>query len=179
MRTVYDTETTGLLKAEGTDIMLQPYITEIYAAQIDDSGKIVTELETLVKPPIPIPDFITKKTGISDYDVKDAPEFHEIYRNLVNVFFKSHTMIAHNLPFDLGMIVYELRRMGKEHDFPYPPMKFCTIEQSMHIKGHRLKNAELYEIATGKTLEDAHRAKNDVLATYESYKWLMENGQCG
>ena len=61
--------------------------------------------------------------------------------------------------------------------FPYAPIQFCTLEQSMHIKGHRLKNSELYTIATGKEIENAHQAKADVLATYESYKWLNDQAR--
>ena len=47
----------------------------------------------------------------------------------------------------------------------------------MHIRGHRLKNGELYKIATGKELIGAHKAKNDVLATYESYLWLKSRSK--
>jgi hypothetical protein len=70
------------------------------------------------------------------------------------------------------MLITELQRLGKEYHFPYPPSKFCVIEQSMHLKGYRLKNSELYKLATGKTIEDIHRARADLMATYEIYKWL-------
>lgn len=172
--TIFDTETTGLLQAEGTPLSLQPHITEIYALQVDDNGNKFTELSTFVKPPIPIPEFITKITGITDADVADAPTFPQIFRRIVEVFFNSHTIVAHNLSFDEGVLIAEFQRIGKEYHFPYPPIKFCTVEQSMWVKGHRLKNSELYHIATGKEIHCAHRAKNDVLATYDSYKWLID-----
>ena len=171
--TVIDTETTGLIEADGTDIRLQPYITEICAIQFDDKDRIIKKLNTLVKPPIPIPEHITKITGLTDSHVKNAPTFAGVFKELVEVFFCSHTIVAHNLSFDEGMLILELKRLGKEHHFPYPPIKFCTVEQSMWVKGHRLKNAELYKEATAKDIENAHRAENDVLATYESYKWLL------
>jgi len=174
--TTIDTETTGLIEAEGTDLSLQPFLTEIYAMQTDAEGNIIKEVETLIKPPIPVPAIITKITGITDFDLKDAPTFIEVYKDLVEVFFCSHTMVAHNLSFDEGMLILELQRIGKEHHFPYCPIKYCTVEQSMHLKGHRLKNSELYQIATGKEIVGAHRAKADVLATYESYKWLLSGG---
>lgn len=172
--TLIDTETTGLLEAEGTDLSLQPHLTEIYAMQVDDDGKVICELDTLIKPPIPLPEIITKITGLTDAALAGAPSFAEIFPKLVEVFFCSHTVVAHNLPFDEGMVINELKRLGKEHHFPYPPIKYCTVEQSMWIKGHRLKNSELYEHATGKEIVGAHRAKVDVLAMYESYKWLKE-----
>jgi len=172
MITVFDLETTGLVKAKGIDIAHQPYITEVYAIQLDNRGNIKKEFESYIKPPIPIPDYITKITNINDYTVKDAPIFLEVYKKIIEIFFCSHTVVAHNLTFDEQVLIFELQRIGKEYHFPYPPVKFCTVEQSMYIKGHRLKNGELYKIATGREIEGAHKAKNDVMATYESYKWL-------
>lgn len=170
--TIFDQETTGLLKAKGSDILHQPYLTEIYAMQVDNKGNLIKEFETLIKPPIPIPNFLEKQIGITNEMVNTAPTFIQIYKKIIEVFFRSHTIVSHNLSFDEGVLINELKRIGKEHHFPYPPIKFCTVEQSMHIKGYRLKNGELYTIATGKEMVGAHRAKADVLATYESYKWL-------
>lgn len=177
MITIVDVETTGLIEPEGTDINLQPYLTEICAIKFDAKGKIVREINTLVKPPMPIPTHITKITGINDETVKNAPSFIKVYKELARVFFGSHTVVGHNVSFDMGLFIIELKRIGKEHQFPYPPIWFCTVEQSMHLKGYRLKNNELYKLATGKDIEGAHRARNDVLATYESYKWLVSNGR--
>ncbi len=177
MYTIFDFETTGLLKAVGTDIMHQPYITEVYCLQVNEDYEQVKEFHTLVKPPIPIPSFLEKQIGITNEMVSNAPTFLGIYKKIINTFLGSHTAIAHNLTFDEGVLIYELRRIGKEHHFPYPPIKFCTVEQSMWVKGHRLKNNELYKIATGKELEGAHQAKNDVLATFESFKWLKEQNR--
>ena len=170
--TIFDLETTGLLEADGTPLALQPHITEIYAMQVDDEGNLIKEIDTLIKPPIPLPAIITKITGLTDHMFKDSPVFAEVYKDIIEVFLCSHTMVAHNLSFDQGMLLNELRRLGKEFHFPFPPIKFCTVEQSMHIKGHRLKNSELYKEATGKEMVGAHRAKVDVLDTYESFKWL-------
>jgi len=172
MYTIFDQETTGLLKAKGSDILHQPHVTEFYAMQVNEKGELVKEFESLVKPPIPIPAFLEKQIGVTNQMVANAPHFIEIYKEIINVFFGSHTVIAHNLSFDEGVLIYELKRIGKEYHFPYPPIKFCTVEQSMYIKGYRLKNSELYELATGEVMVGAHRAKVDVLATYESYKWL-------
>jgi len=172
MITIFDSETTGLLRAKGSDILHQPHLTEIYAMQVDEKNNLIREFGTLIKPPIQIPNFLEKAIGITNEMVVNAPTFLQIYKKIIEVFFCSHTVVAHNLSFDEGVLINELKRIGKEHHFPYPPIKFCTVEQSMHIKGHRLKNSELYKIATGKEMVGAHRAKADVLATYESYKWL-------
>lgn len=172
MITIFDTETTGLLKPFGNDLSVQPHMVEIYAIQVDEKDNIKLELDTLIKPPIPIPEFTTKIHGITDHDVTDAPTFAQAFIKIADAFFGSHTVVAHNLNFDLWIIIYELMRIGKEFQFPYPPIRFCTVEQSMHLRGHRLKNFELYKIATGKDLYNAHKAKVDVHATWASYKWL-------
>ena len=173
MITIFDCETTGFLKAKGNPLSVQPHIIEVYAMQIDEDFNLINEIDTFVKPPIAISKKITSITGITDDDVKNAPTFLEIYPGLLNVFWKSHTVVAHNLSFDEGMLINELKRIDKVYSFPFPPHKFCTVEQSMHLKGRRLKNGDLYELATGKKLENAHRAKNDVMALFESYKWLV------
>lgn len=173
---LYDTETTGLLKPEGTALNLQPHIIEFFGITIDDQRKKVRKkFHTLVKPPIPISEKITKITGITNEMVADAPVFTEVYQNLTRFFFGCHTLVAHNAPFDIGMIANELRRLDKLLKFPWPPIHYCTVEQSMWIKGHRLKLQKLYEIATGKPeIEGAHRAEDDTMALFECYKWLKE-----
>lgn len=174
MYAVTDTETTGLLEPEGTDLNLQPHIIEVYVAILNSKLELVKEFESLIKPPIPIPKYITKINGITDEMVAHAPAYMEVYRDISQVFLGCHTMVAANLSFDLGMLKLENERIGKLFNFPYPPIHFCAIEQSMHLKGYRLKNSELYELATGNQLVGAHRAKNDVLATIESFKWLKK-----
>lgn len=170
--TGFDLETTGLVEAKGSDPITQPYITEFCGIQIDKNFKQVKIFETYIKPPIPIPRHIEKLIGITNQMVANAPTFIEVYKDIIRTFFMSHTMVAHNAPFDKDVLKTELTRIGKEFDFPYPPVTFCTVEKSMHIKGHRLKNDELYKLATGKDLVGAHKARNDVMATLESFRWL-------
>ncbi len=177
MITLLDLETTGLVGAKGKDQLYQPHITEFYAMQVDNDLNFVRDFDTLIKPPIPIPGFIEKLIGITNEMVADAPTFIQAHKKIIEVFYCSHTIVAHNLPFDEEVLITELKRIGKEHHFPYPPIKFCTVEQSMHIKGFRLKNSELYALATGKEIVGAHRAKNDVEAMFESFKWLKEGAK--
>lgn len=170
-----DTETTDLLKPIGTPLNLQPHIIEIYAAQINlTTNEIIREVDTLIKPPVPILEHITKINGITNDMVKDAPLFVEVFPEIVKVFFGAWEIFGANVSFDEGILITEFQRLGKEHHFPYSPQKFCIIEQSMHIKGYRMKNSELYKMATGKEIVGIHRAKADLMATYEVYKWLKK-----
>ena len=145
MITILDFETTGLLKPEGNSLAAQPHAIELYAMQLspDNNYEIVCDFHSYFKPPIPIPEHLTKHVhGISDYDVSNAPTFGECYKQIADVFFGSHTVIGANITFDMGILINELKWIDKEHKFPYPPIWYCTIEQSMHIRGHRLKNSE-------------------------------------
>ena len=177
--TIFDFETTGLVGAKGRDLLHQPHITEFYGMQVDNNYKFIRDFETYVKPPIPIPAFLEKQIGITNQMVANAPKFIEVWKKIAHVFWGSHTLVAHNASFDVEVLVTELKRIGKEYHFPYPPVHFCTVEQSMWVKGHRLKNGELYKIATGKDIVGAHKAKNDVLATFESFKWLKGQDKNG
>jgi len=173
---IIDTETTGLLPPAGTSLGLFPQIIEIYAAKINpDTDEILEEIDTLVKPLIPIPLFISRTNGIIDEMVKGSPLFVEVYEEIVEVFFGARLMIAANLMFDQGKLITELKKIGKEYHFPYPPEKFCVIEQSMHLRGYRLKNQEITELRTGQPAKTKHRAKADAWEAYENYKWL-KNG---
>lgn len=172
---VLDTETTGLMEPELCDINLQPRITEIYACVLNDDFEIVKELETLINPLIPIPEHITKITGITDDMVSGMPTFMEIYPALCDMFCGQTESVGHNVTFDLDVIKIELRRLGLEHKFPWTQHRRCTVELSFPIENKRLKLGQLYKIVTGKELVGSHRAKNDVMATAQCYAWLKEN----
>lgn len=172
-----DTETTGLLKPELVEARLQPCITEIYICDFDiHTGKIISEFETFVNPKVPIPPEITKITGITDQMVKNAPTFVEIYDDLCEFFLGHDTIFAHNCSYDMGVIACELKKYDFDYRFPWPKNQICTVEASHCIRNKRLPLGELYKIATGKTLFNGHRAKNDVIAMVECIVWLKKEG---
>ena len=177
MKIVFDTETTGLLNPELADINQQPHIIEICCMKIDDEYNLIDEVSTFVKPPIPIPDKITKITGINDEMVKDAPSFREVYETLKDFFIGVDEMIAHNLSFDRSMVANELLRIDKLLHFPWPYIHTCTVEKSMGIEQRRINLNTLHKYATGKDIVGAHRAKDDVKALVRSYFWLMEENK--
>lgn len=174
---ILDTETTGLLKPWATNPANQPYITEFYAIKIDENWEMVDELETFLKPPIPLPEETIKITGITEEMVAFAPSFIQFYDDLCDFFLGETVMVAHNEPFDAGMIRAELQRHDLQFSFPWPKNHHCTVELSYPIKNRRLRLTQLHEIATGRPHDDgAHRAKSDVMALVRCYKWLHENG---
>ena len=182
IKILFDTETTGLVKPSAIPLHKQPYITEISCLKIDDDVaddeeiKILGTFDSLVRPPIPISEEITKITGINDQILQDAPEFCEIYKELAEFFHGANELIAHNLSFDRSMVEIELKRISKQTQFPWPIKHTCTVERSKHIEGHRLSLAKLHTKVTGSGHTGAHRADADVAALFRCYHWLCEQG---
>lgn len=174
---VFDTETTGLPVAMNMPLDRQPHIIEFAAIKLDDDTlEEKDRIEFLCKPPISIPPIITNITGITDDKLKDEKPFSAYMKPLVNFFIGEKVLIAHNIDFDRKLLMFELSRMGMMTNFPWPPIHICTVEKTTFIKGHRLKLGELYEIATGNKIKDAHRAMNDVEALCASIAWLKAEG---
>lgn len=174
-----DLETTGLLKPDLIDARLQPSITELYFCKFDWNGKIIAEIETFVRPPLPIPSNITDITGITDEMVADAPTFIELYDELYEFFKGEDTFFAHNCSYEIGVMCCELAKFDLEFRFPWPKNQICTVESSFPIKNKRLKLGDLYKIATGRDMPYGHRAKVDVLAMVECISWMKKQGLLG
>lgn len=173
---IFDTETTGLLKPIPTNIKFQPFITEFYACKIDKNLNFVDELETMIKPPIPISEEITKITGISDETVKNAPPFLLCYEKIYNFFKDANYVVGHNVEFDINVLHYELMRHDFDKKFCYPMNHICTIEKSYHYQNKRLKLQQLHEYLFGKQFDSAHRAKYDVMATVRCFIEMVKRG---
>ena len=174
---IFDTETTGLLKPRAAGMQSQPYITEIYIVQVDEDFNILKELDSFVKIPVPVPDFITKITGIKDSDLESAPTFEELIPELIDIFQDTTEMVAHNLSFDKAMVGNQLIRAGVK-DFPFPPKETCTVIKSMPLEQRRINLTRLHEILLGKGFPNAHRAKHDVMALVRCYHQMRERGLC-
>lgn len=107
MFTVVDLETTGLDPQEAR-------ITEIAAVRLRGPDRL-GEFATLVSPGVPIPEFITDLTGISDDLVADAPPLRLVLPAFTR-FAEGAILVAHNAPFDVGF----LRTASTACDRPWP-----------------------------------------------------------
>lgn len=163
---VFDTETTGLLGPSAAGAQSQPRIIEVGAVVLK-AGVIIEEVSFLIDPQQPITEEITKITGLRDADLVDKGPFAQHVPTLVELFLGARGLVAHNLPFDRGMLVSELTRCGLEHAFPYPPEQLCTASAYSHLKGHRMKLIQLYHHIMGKELAQTHRALDDAKALAE------------
>lgn len=97
-----DLETTGAKAGLGK-------ITEIGAVRIEGL-RVVAQFHSLVNPQRAIPPMITRITGITESMVADAPRIEELMPDLL-AFLRDAVVVAHNAPFDVGFLNYELHRL--------------------------------------------------------------------
>lgn len=162
---LFDTETTGLIKNRKLPLDEQPEIIEFYGCLANlKTGKVLDELEILIKPKRSISEKITKITGINNEAVMECSYFKNHYDRILNFLFRkdSKATIAHNFSYDKDMIEIEFERIGGvKHDWINP---ICTIEQTMHLQGYRLNLSNLHNELFNEAFKGAHRAKEDVMA---------------
>lgn len=165
---IWDTETTGLVQPEGAGLDKQPRIIEFAAVILNDKTyKQEMEMSILIDPLMPLSAEITKITGLTDKDLRGAPSFIEALPEIEGAFLGQRRMIAHNLQFDLSMLKNELKLIGREFAFPYPPEQVCSVQETEHLLGKRLRLVELYKMTIGGEYAQTHRALDDVKALAE------------
>jgi len=153
---IFDLETTGT--NVGKDRIVEICILKVNP----DSSR---ESKTwLVNPEISIPKECTEIHGISDEDVKDAPVFKEIAAKIVDMISGSDLGGFNSNRFDVPLLAEELLRAG--YDFDLNKFKLVDAQTIYHKREPRNLSAA-YNFYCGKTLENAHSAEADVLATFE------------
>lgn len=162
---IVDNETTGLLLPKVADLDKQPHIIELAIARVED-GKIVAEYDWLIDPECEITPEITKITGITNDMVAGKPKFRQLLPQIEDAFGGADFFIAHNAPFDKGMIEVELKRCART-GFPWPENIICSVQEYLPMFGRRPKLTELYEKIIGSPLAQTHRALDDVKALVE------------
>lgn len=169
---VFDTETDALIFNHVIRLEKQPNIIEFYGAIVDlaNGGEIVDELDTLIKPPRPLsakPEngstkTTTQITGITNEMLETAPRFVDVAPRIRAIIEKAPRGYAHNASFDVEVVNVEFERLGATA-VAWPHM-FCTVEQTVCMKGFRLSLTALHTELFGEPFPEAHRARNDVKA---------------
>ena len=170
---IFDTETTGLLVPENSDLTMQPKIIEFYGVKLTEEFEIVEEFNQLINPGEPISQFITNITGISNDMVKNEPSFKDIASDLYKFFKGTDLSVAHNHGFDAGMLDVEYRRLDQLR--AGARQELCTVEATMGMTGHRLTLTRLHWMLIQEQFK-AHRAKDDVFALVRVFHNLTESG---
>ena len=171
-----DTETTSLLAVEAAALEHQPYMVEICCVKVNIFLEKPTTLSLLIKPPIHIPDEVSKIHRITDEDVKNKKPFAGEYKLLASFFLGATHLVGHNLQFDKRILENELKRINKVTNFPWPPINICTVEEIVKIKGHRMSLGDLHEELFGVRFEEAHRAEADTMALLRVFREMVNRG---
>lgn len=151
---VVDVETTGMDPV--TDRITEIAMMKIRGAALQD------EFSTLINPLIPIPEFITRLTGIDDLMVQDAPPAREVAPYIAE-FLGDAIFVAHNAPFDWGFIRHTLRR---ERDIEPRNLQLCTVRLSRRIlPSLPSKSLDPVTRALNIRIPERHRASGDAYAT--------------
>lgn len=117
-----------------------------------------------VNPEMPIPKESSAIHGIYDEDVVNAPAFKDIASKILEMISGSDLGGFNSNRFDVPLLAEELLRAG--HDFDLSKFKLVDAQTIYHKMEPRNLSAA-YNFYCQKTLENAHSAEADVLATFE------------
>ena len=163
---VFDTETTGLLPAQGDEIV------QIAAVRIVNGRRVEGEVfDTLVNPGRPIPAASTDVHGITEAMVQDAPALAEV-ATAFHKFAEGAVLIAHNAPFDMEFLRRIEPTIGLRFDMPI----LDTVLLSAVIFGqHEVHSLDALSHRLGITIpeEARHTALGDTVATADAFLKLL------
>ena len=159
----FDLETTGIDVARDR-------IVEISIFKVFPNGN--KESKTwLVNPTIPIPPQTTAVHGITDEKVANEPPFKELAAQVHNMIKDSDLAGFNSDRFDIPLLAEELLRVGI--DFDMKNRVSVDIQTIFHKKEERTLSAG-YKFYCGESLENAHSAEADTMATYEILKAQLD-----
>ncbi|MEO0059171.1 MAG: hypothetical protein RLZZ312_818 [Bacteroidota bacterium] len=159
----FDLETTGV------DIG-KDRIVEISVFKVFPNGN--KESKTwLVNPTIPIPYETTLVHGITNEKVANEPTFAVLAPQIHNMIKDSDLAGFNSDRFDIPLLAEEMLRAGI--DFDMKGKVSVDIQTIFHKKEERTLGAAL-KFYTGNSLENAHTAEADTMATYEILKAQLD-----
>lgn len=160
---VADIETTGLHDDD--------CIIEIGALLVAD-GQVKSEFSALVQCDKPIPDEISRLTGITSDNLKNngIPQ-----KNALAQFFEfcgDDIIVGHNINFDMRFLQIACKKSGL-------PLIKNRVVDTLALAKKKIRNAPLYSLSAvashfGIEAEDRHRAVEDCMLTYRVFEKLNE-----
>jgi DNA polymerase-3 subunit epsilon len=140
------------------------------------NGKAADTFYSLIRPPVLYirPEF-TDIHGLTVEDVRDAPDFAEVWENNIRPFIGDLPLAAHNAAFDMGV----LRAALEWYELPIPPLKyFCSLKLARaawpELKSHALTSLGEYFGIT----YDAHNALEDAQTCGAIVRRAVERYAC-
>lgn len=172
----------SVVDVESTGQSTESHLIEIAVIRIE-RRRIVDSYQTLIRPPVGVPPFISAMTGLTHESLAEAPRFEEVADEVCQRLENSF-LVAHNAEFDYGCLKTEFVRLGRH----FYMERFCTVKLARKLfPGNRRYNLDAVcrrmEIHT----ENRHRAMGDahaaaqiflhVLAHPDAREWLTRFGK--
>lgn len=159
----FDLETTG------TDIT-KDRIVEISILKVYPNGN--RESKTwLVNPTVPIPKGASDVHGITNERVANEPTFKELAKTIHNMIKDSDLAGYNSDRFDIPLLAEEMLRA--DVDFDLGNRVTVDVQTIFHKMEQRTLSAA-YKFYCEKTLDNAHSAEADTMATYEILKSQLD-----
>ena len=159
----FDLETTGIEVAKDR-------IVEISILKVFPNGN--KESKTwLVNPEIVIPQNVIEVHGITNEKVANEPTFKELAYQVYNMIKDSDLAGFNSDRFDIPLLAEELLRAGV--DFDMKSRVSVDVQTIFHKMEERTLSAAL-KFYCGKSLDNAHSAEADTMATYEILKAQLD-----
>jgi DNA polymerase-3 subunit epsilon len=159
----FDLETTGIN-------ITKDRIVEISILKVNPDGS--EEKKTwLVNPEISIPEVVVAVHGITNEKVANEPTFKELAKE-INSWIKDADLGGFNSNrFDIPLLAEEMLRAGV--DFDMKNRQSVDVQTIFHKMEQRTLTAA-FKFYCDKSLEDAHSAEADTMATYEVLKAQLD-----
>lgn len=159
---VLDLETTGSQP-------IKDEIIEIGAVKTVN-GEIVETFSELIRPRIPIPEYVQMLTGINEQTVAKAPYIEEVLPKFL-AFCQGDVIAGHNVAlFDYRMLKVKANQQGYAFEKSAIDTLLLARRFLAHLPSRRLGDlCDYYQI----DLTDAHRAFHDAKATHELLQHLI------
>jgi DNA polymerase-3 subunit epsilon len=159
----FDLETTGVEVAKDR-------IVEISIFKVFPNGN--KESKTwLVNPEMKIPFQVSQIHGITDEKVANEPTFKELSSQVYAMIKDSDLAGFNSDRFDIPLLAEELLRAGVDFDMKN---RFSVDVQTIFHKMEERTLSAAYKFYCGQSLENAHSAEADTMATYEILKSQLE-----
>lgn len=160
----FDLETTGIDQVNDR-------IIEIALLKVHPNENTETK-HLRINPEMPIKPDATAVHGITDDDVKDKPTFQEVARQIAD-FISGCDLAGYNCnKFDVPLLAEEFLRAGIDIDMK----KHKLVDaQVIFFKKEQRTLSAAYQYYCGKSLENAHSAEADTLATFEVLKAQLDH----
>ena len=160
---VFDLETSGLCVS--TDSIIEIGAVKVFNNKIIDKFSEICKFDGILDP------VVTKVTGISDSDLKNAPNKVDVLNKFVK-FLGNDVLIGHNLlKFDMPFLNYELVKngMSKLNNSLLDTLQL-SYKYAPRMKNHKLISLLNYYSIEYDTL---HRALDDAIATQKLFEKMI------